>query len=142
MALRSSAFDPGQFLTFMRHPQIVVSERDGQLARLLRPVAEAERWVMHEPRQAEVLTRHLHAAGPTVLVVKLSKKEPERELALLGRIAWQLPTVATIAVGDVDDAAILAGLAWDVGVDFALFPPLSRDLLPGVVTGLMRRSLL
>src|SRR5262249_35615532 len=35
---------------------------------------------------------------------------------------------------------LLAGLAWDVGARFALVPPLSRDLLPEVVTGLMRRG--
>src|SRR5438552_63951 len=124
----------------MRYPQIVVSERDGQLAALLRPLAERQRWVLREPRQADVLTRVLHAGGPTVLVVKLGKS-PERDLALLGRVAWQLPEVATVAVGDVDDAAVLAGLAWDVGVDYALFPPLPREFLPDVVAGLMRRGL-
>ncbi len=123
----------------MRHPQIVVSERDGQLAALLRPLAEARRWALREPKQADALTRHLHSGGPTVLVVRLGTT-PERELSLLGRVAWQLPEVATVAVGDVDDAAVLAGLAWDVGVDYALFPPLSRDLLPEVVAGLMRRG--
>lgn len=123
----------------MRHPQLVVSERDGQLAALLRPLAEAQRWVLREPKQAEVLTRHINSGGPTVLVARLGKM-PERELSLLGRVAWQLPDVATVAVGDVDDAAVLAGLAWDVGVDYALFPPLSRDLLPDVVAGLMRRT--
>ena len=75
----------------------------------------------------------------TVLVVKLGR-EPERELALLERVNWQLPDVATVAVGDPEDALTLAGLAWDVGVSFALFPPLSRDLLPEVVAGLMRRA--
>jgi hypothetical protein len=46
-----------------------------------------------------------------------------------------------VAVGDPEEADVLAGLAWDLGVSFALFPPLSRDLLPGIVTGLMQRAI-
>jgi DNA-binding response OmpR family regulator len=123
----------------MLHPQIIVHERDGRLAQQLRPLAESERWPLREPRQADVLDRLLRQGGPTVLAVKLGPT-PERELALLERVSWQWPDVATVAVGDVDDADTLAGLAWDVGADYALFTPLSRDLLPEVVAGLMRRA--
>jgi DNA-binding response OmpR family regulator len=123
----------------MLHPQIIVHERDGRLAQQLRPLAESERWPLREPRQADVLDRLLRQGGPAVLVVKLGPT-PERELALLERVSWQWPDVATVAVGDVDDADTLAGLAWDVGADYALFTPLSRDLLPEVVAGLMRRA--
>src|SRR5438270_746365 len=98
----------------MLHPQIVVHERDGHLAEQLRPLAEAERWALREPRQVEPLWRTLQIGGPTVLLVKLGKK-PERELELIEQVSWQLPDVATVAVGDLEDAAIIAGLAWDVG---------------------------
>jgi hypothetical protein len=124
----------------MLHPQIVIHERDGRLAEQLRSLAAAERWALREPRQAEPLWRTLQIGGPTVLVVKVNRP-PDRDLALIERVSWQLPDVATVAVGDLDDAAILAGLAWDVGVAYALFPPLSRDLLPDVVAGLMRRAI-
>ncbi len=124
----------------MLHPQIVVHERDGRLAQQLRPLAEARRWPLREPRQVEPLWRLLHQGGPTVLVVKLSRKEPERELALVERVSWQLPDVATVVVGDPEEAESLAGLAWDVGAAYALFPPVSRDLLPDIVAGLMRRA--
>jgi hypothetical protein len=123
----------------MLHPQIVVHERDGRLAEQLRPLATTERWALREPRQAEPLWRTLQLGGPTVLVVKIAQL-PERDLALVERVSWQLPDVATIAVGDLDGAAILAGLAWDVGAAYVLFPPLSRDMLPSVVAGLMRRA--
>jgi len=124
----------------MLHPQIVVHEPDTRLADQLRPLAAAERWALREPRQAEPLWRVLAAAGPTVFVIKLGSS-PERELALIQRVSWHLPDVATVAVGDVDAPAGLAGLAWDVGAAFALFPPQSRDLLPDVVAGLMRRGI-
>ena len=85
----------------MLHPQIVVHEPDTRLADQLRPLAAAERWALREPRQAEPLWRVLAAAGPTVFVIKLGSS-PERELALIQRVSWHLPDVATVAVGDVD----------------------------------------
>src|SRR5207253_5545678 len=132
----------------MHHPQIVVFERDGRLAQQLAALADTERWPLREARQVEACVRLLRQAGPSVLVVKVaraaeSKKDdrsPQRELALIERVSWQLPEVLTVAVGDVEDAVVLAGLAWDVGADYALFPPLSRDLLPDVVAGLMRAA--
>src|SRR5438105_1400942 len=97
----------------MLHPQIIVFEHDGRLAKQLQPLAESHRWALREPRQSEPLWRTLRQDAATVLVVKLSR-EPERELALLERVCWQLPDVATVAVGDPEDALTLAGLAWDV----------------------------
>src|SRR4051794_16095088 len=114
----------------MLHPQIVVLEHDGRLAEQLRPLASAERWALREPRQADVVWRTLQAGGPTVFVVKFSAKEPGRELALIERAGWLLPDVATVAVGDPNTPPALAGLAWDVGAVYAMFPPQSRDLLP------------
>src|SRR5262245_7471200 len=123
----------------MHHPQIVVVERDGRLAQQLAALAEAERWPVREPRKADACWRLLRQPGPTVLVVKVGRP-PERDLALVERVSWQLPEVVTVAVGDVEDAAVLAGLAWDVGADYALVPPQSRDLLPDIVAGLMRAA--
>ena len=124
----------------MRHPQVVAYERDGRLADAIRPLVVAEKWVLREPRQAEALWRILQAGGPIVLVVKMGSS-PEHDLALIQRVGWQLPDVATVAVGDLEGADVLACLAWDVGAAFALFPPLSRDLLPEIVAGLMRRAI-
>lgn len=132
----------------MHHPQIVVFERDGRLAQLLAAVAEANRWPLREARQVESCLRILQQPGPSVFVVKVARaqeakkdgRSPDRELDLLARVVWELPNIPTVAVGDVEDAVVLAGLAWDVGVSCALFPPLSRDLLPEIVTGLMRAA--
>ena len=81
----------------MLHPQIIVSERDGRLAAELQPLAEAKRWALREPRQADVLHRFLQLGGPTILVIKLGTP-PDRELALLERVSWQLPTWTESAV--------------------------------------------
>lgn len=124
----------------MLHPKIIISERDGRLAEQLRPLAMAERWVLREPRQADPLWRILQSGGPTVLVVKIGGS-PDQELSLIERVSWQLPDIATVAVGDLDSPAVLAGLAWEVGAAYVLFPPQSRDLLPDIAAGLMRRTI-
>lgn len=124
----------------MHHPQIVVFERDGRLAESLAALAESERWTLRPARQVESCLRLLRQTGPGVLVVKVGKPA-ERDLALVEQVSWQLPNVPAVVVGDVEDAAVLAGLAWDVGASYALFPPLSRDLLPEVVAGLMRAAI-
>jgi len=124
----------------MHYPQIVVFERDGRLAEGLAALAEIERWTLRESRQVESCLRLLRHPGPAVLVVKVGKPA-ERDIALVEQVTWQLPNVPVVAVGDVEDAAVLAGLAWDVGASYALFPPLSRDLLPEVVAGLMRSAI-
>ena len=65
----------------MRHPQILVYERDGRLARLLSETAEVNRWALHEPRQVENCLNLLREGGPSVLVLRVgSKVESELEL--------------------------------------------------------------
>jgi hypothetical protein len=123
----------------MLYPQIVVKEADGQLAGQLRPLATAERWALRELRQSEPLFRTLATGGPTVFVLKFGD-DPEAGLALLERVAWHLPDVAIVAVGDIETDPALAGLAWDVGAAHVLFPPQNRDLLPDIAAGLMRRA--
>jgi ActR/RegA family two-component response regulator len=120
----------------MRFPQVVVFERDGRLAHVLGALATERRWVLRESRQVEACLRHLASAGPAVLVVRLAS-EGDSELELLARVTQTRPGVRTVAVGEAASAPGLAGLAWDIGVDFALFPPLPLTLLGDVVAGLM-----
>lgn len=122
----------------MLHPQIVVHERDGRIAKQLRGLAESQRWALREQRQLEPLWRMLLGGGPTVLIVAFGESA-ERELSLIDRVNDQLPHIAIVAVGDLNSSASLASLSWDVGAAYVLFPPQSRDLLPDVVAGLMRR---
>jgi hypothetical protein len=124
----------------MLHPQIIVHERDSRLAALSKDLAAAERWALREPRQSESLWKFLRQSCPTVFVLAIARN-PDAELRLIQEVAWKCPHVAVVAVGSVDDAETLAGLCWDLGADYALFPPLSRDLLPDVVRGLMQRAI-
>jgi hypothetical protein len=119
----------------MHHPQILVYESDGKLAVLLRPLAEERKWVLREPRQVAPCLRLLRRGGPGVLVIKAGR-DLERELTLLEQVAWMCPETATVLVGDAE-SAVLAGLAWDLGATYVLFPPQPRERLPEIVAGLM-----
>jgi len=119
----------------MRHPQLLVFERDGRLAQLLRALSEQRNWSLREPRQLEHCWRLLREGHPSVLVLRVGSKV-ETELALLERVAALLPMLPIVVVGDVENEA-LTDLAWDLGASCVLLPPLSRDWLPAVVAGLM-----
>lgn len=120
----------------MRHPQIVVYEHDGLLARRLEPLARARKWPLREPRQAEACLRLLRRRGPSVMVLKLGR-DVVGELSLLERVGWLFPEAASVVVSDREDPA-LAGLAWDLGARYVIFPPQPRDQLSDVVAGLMQ----
>jgi len=119
----------------MRYPQLLIYESDGRLAALLRETARDRKWALREPRQPESCLDLLRGECPSVLVLKMGRS-PERELTLLERVSWLFPTTATVVVTDTENAA-LAGLAWDLGACAVLVPPLPRDQLPDLVTGLM-----
>src|SRR5438874_3130850 len=100
----------------MRHPQLLVYEKDRRLAELLRELARKRRWALREVRQTEACLRFLRPGGPAVLVLKIGH-DLVREFSLLQRVSWLAPDAGRIVVGDTDDPA-LAGLAWDRGASF------------------------
>jgi DNA-binding NtrC family response regulator len=122
----------------MRHPQLLIYEKDGRLAELLRELAQKQRWALREVRKAEECRQLLRAGGPAVLVLKIGH-DLIRELTLLERISWLVPDAGRIVVGDADDP-VLAGLAWDLGASYVLFLPGRRNLLPDLVLSLMAAS--
>jgi DNA-binding NarL/FixJ family response regulator len=119
----------------MRYPQLIIYETDGRLARLLRPAAEERRWSFHEPRRTEGALELAKDHGPAILVLRLGK-QLETEMGLLAEVVRQAPATAVVVVGDVENEP-LAGLAWDLGAAYVLFPPQSRELLREVVNQLM-----
>lgn len=122
----------------MRFPQILVYERDGRLARLLSETAEANRWVLREPRQIDHCLQLLRDGGPSVLVLRVGSKV-ESELDLLERTHRLRPDAAVFVVGEVENDP-LAELAWDLGANYVLFPPQSRDLLLEIVAHWIKKG--
>lgn len=145
----------------MRYPQVVVYEPDGRLTKLLRDAIETRKWkwALREPRRLEACLRLLQRGGPSVLVLKVQRPQvrqmemleeltqaykqlaaQRRHLAqqmnLVEQVHWLFPETAIVIVGDTEDVA-LADLAWDLGAQFVLFPPLAREHFVEIVAGLM-----
>jgi hypothetical protein len=121
----------------MRYPQVLVYERDGRLATLLKDDIDKRqlKWVVREPRDLASCLRLLERGGPSVVVVKLGT-DLDRELTLMERTAFLHPDAKTILVGDAEHVG-LAGTGWDLGAACILLPPMSRESLADVVVGLM-----
>jgi hypothetical protein len=147
----------------MRYPQILMFESDGLLAGMLRETAKTNRWALREPRRPEACLRLLRSQCPTVLVLKIAtqmKREPglpikeeeqrtraqsrEREqirsMELLDQIHWWHPDTAIVVVGDAEDVS-LTGLAWELGGNYVLMPPQSRQQLPDLVAVMMKEAI-
>lgn len=145
----------------MRFPQVLVYEPDGRLAKLLRDAIDERKlkWALREPRRPEACLRLLQRGGPGVLVVKVQRPQVRQremleeltqaykqlatqrrhlaqQMALVEQVHWLFPETAVVVAGDTEDVA-LSDLAWDLGAQCVLFPPLSREYLVDVVAGLM-----
>lgn len=123
----------------MRHPQIIVYEKDGRLAALFREPAEQRRWALHEARRLEGVLELLRSAPPSVLVVKIGT-QLEQELALLERTHWLCPAARLVAVGDVENEP-LENLAWSLGAHAVLFPAQPRQLVVDVAISLLEAAI-
>jgi hypothetical protein len=119
----------------MRYPQVLIYENDGRIAELLRREGKPRHWSLREPRRPEACLRLLQRGGPSVLVLKLGR-DLLQELTLLDRVSWLFPDTATVVIGDSGNP-VLAGLAWDLGAAFVLFPPLPRYSLIEVIGQLL-----
>jgi hypothetical protein len=117
----------------MRRAQVVIYESDGRLTALLRDRAAAQHWWLREVRHPGAALKLLRRGG--VLLLRVGQ-DLERELALLERAARLYPGAPAVVVGDSTNPA-LAGLCWDLGARFVLFPPAPRELLADVVAGLL-----
>lgn len=124
----------------MRYPQIVVFEPDGLLARTLEPIVSAQhRWLLRESRQAPACLELLRSGGPAVLVLRLGRNLV-RELTFLDQVHAGLPDVPVVAVGDAEDATLMA-IALELGASHVVQPPQPRQALVAVVESLMLQTI-
>lgn len=115
----------------MQQTQVLSYGIDGVLAERLREQAQAQRFWLRETSQFTACLNLVQASPPSVLILVLGR-DLERELALLELVHSALPRTATIAVGETDNPA-LAGLAWELGATFALFPPTPLETITDLV---------
>jgi len=129
----------------MRHPQVVVFEGSGSVAKQLEQVAAENRWLLRESRRPAACLELVRQARPSVLVLKLERRLVD-ELTLLADVHEHAPDCPVVVVSDVKlegpaQRLNLAGLAYDLGARYVMFPPLERSLLEDVTAGLLNAAL-
>jgi len=129
----------------MRLPQVVVYESDGWLATQVADVAKEHGWLVREARQAEACLNFLHESRPSLLLLKLERKLVD-ELALLAAIKEKAPDCPVVVFSFVklenaQQRSNLAGLAYDLGARYIMFPPRVRNVIEEVVVGLMEATI-
>jgi hypothetical protein len=119
----------------MHQTQIVTYGVEGVLAERLRDLAQTRRCWLRETNQLAACQNLLQSSPPSVFIVRLGR-DLERELTLLERVHASLPATATIVIGEADNP-VLAGLVWELGATFALFPPTPVEVVTEVVVRIL-----
>ncbi len=119
----------------MQQTQILTFGLTGIAIESLRELATSRRIWLRETSHAEAC-QNLLQEGPTVFIVQLGR-DLERELSLVELAHECSPRSATIVIGETDNAA-LAGLAWEIGAAYVLFPPTPVERLAEIVTFMLR----
>lgn len=119
----------------MKYPQILIYERDRQLAASLQELAESWKWILREVRSKEEVFEYLKQCGPTTFVLKMGS-DLENELRLVHETRQQFSQTHIVVIGEPEHG-LLAGVAWDLGASYVLLQPFPRDLLPEIIEGFM-----
>lgn len=126
----------------MRHPQLVIFDSDGWLARQLADLAAESQWLVRDPKTPKAALALLRDPRPSVFVIRVEPNEgPADSFALIAEASRLHPDVAIVAVSDLKlpdaDRIAWTGLLFDLGARFVLFPPLAKSVLEDVASGLM-----
>jgi hypothetical protein len=122
----------------MQQPQILVYGMEGRLMEQLQELAQAQRLWLREVQHLAACRNLLRTARPAVLVLRLGR-DVERELALVAWVHDLFPETLIVVVGDADNPP-LAGLAWDLGAHYLLFPPTLAEMLPDIVMKMLAET--
>jgi hypothetical protein len=126
----------------MKHPQVIVLEADGWLARQLGELAGEGRWLVRSVRSADAALAAARERSPAVLLVQFEPGEDRpNPLALIADAHRLAPDVPVVAVSDTKlndaDRAAWGAAVLDLGARYVLFPPVTKVVLEDVVSGLM-----
>ena len=126
----------------VRHPQLLICAFDDWLAKQLATLAADSGWLLKETRQTGACLALLVPPRPTVVVAQLDpRSDTTNPLAFLADIHRIAPDAATVVVSDSklndDDRAHWTAMAFDLGARYVTFPPLFRQNLEDIVSGLM-----
>ena len=130
----------------MKHPQVIVLDADGWVARQLRELAEEGRWLVRTVRTVDAATALARERCASVLLVQFElSDEKHARLTMVADVHRVAPEVPVVAIADakppeVERAAWTAAL-FDLGARFVLFPPVTKPVLEDVVSGLMAATI-
>jgi DNA-binding NarL/FixJ family response regulator len=119
----------------MQQSQVVTYGIEGKLAERLRELAETHRLALRETSLLSACRNMVQSSPPSLLILRLGS-HLERELALLEQVHACLPKTAVIVLGEADNP-VLAGLVWELGATFALFPPAPMEQIVEVILRLL-----
>ena len=119
----------------MQQAQILTYGIPGALAERLRELAQTQRFWLRETSQFAACQNLVQASPPSVFILVLGR-DLERELTLLEQVHACLPGTPVLVIGEGDHPA-LAGLAWELGATFALFPPTPVEAIMELIVMLM-----
>ena len=135
----------------MRHPQLVILDSDGWLARQLADLAAESQWLVRDPKTPKAALALLRDPRPSAFLIRVepapagSTVPPDEAFASIAEASRLHPDVAIVVVSDlkVPDADRIAwtGLLFDLGARFVLFPPLAKSVLEDVASGLMASAM-
>jgi DNA-binding NtrC family response regulator len=130
----------------MKHPQVIVLDSDGWLAKQLRELAGESRWLVRTARTVDTALSLARGRSPAVLLVQFEPAEDKpAPLALVADVHRLAPDVPVVAVADskLPDAERAAWTAavLDLGARYVLFPPLMKPVLEDAVSGLMTATI-
>jgi chemotaxis response regulator CheB len=108
-------------------------------------VAADNRWLLRESRQPTACLELVRQARPSILVLNLERRLVD-ELTLLADVHEHAPDCPVLVVSDVKlegpaQRLNLAGLAYDLGAGYVMFPPLEQSLLEDVTAGLLSAAI-
>jgi len=119
----------------MHQTQIITYGVEGVLAERLQELAQSRRCWLRETNQPAACQNLVQSSPPSVFILRLGR-DLERELAQLERVHACLPETAIIVIGEADNP-VLAGLVWELGATFALFPPTPVEVIIEVVSSIL-----
>ena len=129
----------------MKAPHLIVAAPDDWLAAQLREWAAERKWLLRVVRQWPAFAAAAGGRRPCVAVLQADLSS-DGWAAALAEVRRTHPDAAAVVVSDTklndDGKATLTAAAVDLGARFVLFPPLTRQALEDVVSGLAEAVLL
>ncbi len=118
----------------MRLRQVIIFEQEAVLASLLQQLPNSHQWRIRNFKNSASVLPALKEGIEFVLIPV--GRDLLEEMALLEQITWSYPETITVVIGR-NEHPDLAGLAWDLGARFVLFPPFTTGQVGELVNSLL-----